>query len=143
MAPDEIGGRERAGRRSTNARRREGCFLPGGLQDLLHPGTAFSHASPAVKLWSDKQVSCLCYYLIKDVNSGLAVFLPCLYIFMSLWCPPAAVDSREELLSGHAAGAWSHERERAVISSARFPSSSYVLITGGFESQCRRAMGLL
>lgn len=93
-------------------------FLPGSLQDSLHPGTAFSHASPAIKLWSGKQVSRLCYYFIKDVNSDRLSSCLVSDIFMSLWCPPAAVDSQEELPSGHAAGAWSHERERAVLTSA-------------------------
>lgn len=44
-------------------------FLPGSLQDSLLPGLAFSHAFPAIKPWSGKQVACLCYYFIKDANS--------------------------------------------------------------------------
>lgn len=62
---------------------------------------------------------------------------------MSLWCPAAAVGSQEELPSGYAAGAWSQERERAVLRSARFPFSSYLLVSGCFESRCRDAVGSL
>lgn len=65
--------------------------LPCSFHDSLHPGRAFPHASPAIKLWLGKQVSRLCYYFI---------FLPCLCIFMSPWSPPAAVDSQHGPMNG-------------------------------------------
>lgn len=51
VAHDGIGGGERAGREGANANlqkcKREGLFLPGSLQDSLHPGMAFSRAFPS------------------------------------------------------------------------------------------------
>lgn len=58
---------------------------------------------------------------------------------------PLALHIHEPMVSSRCRGqlVWSHKQERARLASAQFPSSSYLLVTGSFESRCRDAMGLL